>query len=76
MHKEGLGQEGLGTLIRAAFLRAVQIMRQSISNPGMVHSPIAPYHQNNGLSSLPKKARESRRITHIPDITNPIVGYA
>jgi hypothetical protein len=61
MNIEGLGQEGLGTLIRAAFLRPVHIVRQFISNLGIGYSPIAPYHQNNGLSIGPVWARVHRR---------------
>jgi hypothetical protein len=63
---------GLDTLIRAAFLRPVQIMRQFISNPGIGISSISTYHANIGLSRPAQNARESRRITTIPDgISNP-----
>ncbi len=79
MDKEGLGLSGLDTLIRAAFLRPVQIMRQSISNPGMVHSPIDAYHANQGLSSMPQYGTVHRRYLDISiGITNPYVlisGY-
>ena len=65
---------GLDTLIRAAFLRPVQIVRQFISNPDI---RIAAYHANQGLSSIPQYRRGQRRITNIPiGITNPISGYA
>jgi hypothetical protein len=67
------GYKGLYIVDTTAFLRPVQIVRQFISNLGMLHSPIDAYHRYKGLSSLPQKARESRRITTIPiDITNPI----
>jgi hypothetical protein len=71
------GHEGLDTLIRAAFLRPVQIVRQFISNHETGISRISAYHANDGLSSIPQYARGQRRITTIPGrITNPIVGYA
>ncbi len=72
--RKDIGISGLVTLIREPLLRPVQIVRQFISN---LETRIAAYHANQGLSSLPQKARESRRITHIPGrITNPIAGYA
>jgi hypothetical protein len=64
------GYEGLDTLIRAAFPRPVQIVRQFISN---LDTLIAPYHRYKGLSIAPQNGGESRRITNIPiGITNPI----
>lgn len=42
-----IGYAGLDTLKRAAFLRPVQIMRQTISNHD---TPIRPYHRYEGLS--------------------------
>jgi len=72
-----IGYEGLYIVDTTAFLRPVHIVRQTISNLGMVHSPIDAYHANKGLSSLPQNGRESRSIANIPDvITNPIGGYA
>jgi hypothetical protein len=74
-----IGYVGLDTLKRAAFLRPVQIVRQSISNLGIGHISISTYHANKGLSSIPQNGGESRRITTIPiGITNPYVlisGY-
>lgn len=68
----GLGLSGLGTLIRAAFQRPVQIVRQFVSNP---ETQISAYHTNIGLSIAPEKTRESRRIRDIPiGITNPMSG--
>jgi hypothetical protein len=66
---------GLGTLIRAAFLRPVHIVRQSIPNLETGISRISTYHANSGLSSLPLQARVHRRITTIPGrITNQVSG--
>jgi hypothetical protein len=79
MNKEGLGKEGLGTLIRAAFLRPVHIMRQSISNLGMVHSPIDAYHQSKGLSSLrsrPGYIEDTLITIGITNLINRLWGYA
>jgi hypothetical protein len=71
-----VGHGGLDTLIRAAFLRPVQIMRQTIPNHETQISRISAYHENNGLSRALKN-QGIKRITHIPGrITNPIVGYA
>ena len=70
-----VGYEGLGTLIRAAFLRPVQIVRQFISNHETQISRISAYHRFEGLSSLPQNGGESRRITYIPGrITNQVSG--
>ena len=72
-----VGYEGLDTLIRAAFLRPVHIVRQTISNPDTLISRIYAYHNYEGLSIAPQYARESRRITNTPiGITNPIWRYA
>ena len=46
-----VGYEGLDTLIRAGFLRPVQIVRQFISN---LETQISAYHANKGLSSALK----------------------
>ena len=71
------GYDGLDTLIRAAFLRPVQIVRQFISNHDTL---IGPYHTYEGLSRAPLGARVHRRIPNIPiGITNHIsliCGYA
>jgi hypothetical protein len=45
------GYEGLDTLIRAAFPRPVQIVRQFISNLDMSICPLLAYHNYKGLSS-------------------------
>jgi len=66
------GYEGLDIVDTTAFLRPVQIVRQTISNLGMVHSPIDAYHSYKGLSIAAQNGGESRSITNIPDITNPI----
>lgn len=74
-HKD-IGLSGLDTLIRADFLRPVQIVRQFISNPETIISRISAYHTNIGLSIAPQKSAGHKRINHIPiGITNPIVGY-
>ena len=74
---KGLDMKGLGTLIRAAFLRPVQIVRQFVSNRETQICSIYAYHQNLGLSIAPQFGRESRRIRHIPiGITNHIGVYA
>jgi hypothetical protein len=73
----GLVQKGLDTLIRAAFPRPVQIVRQTIPNHETQISRISAYHKNNGLSIPSQNGGEARRTTTIPGrITNPIVGYA
>ena len=67
------GYEGLYIVDTTAFLRPVQIVRQTISNLGMVHSPIDAYHRYKGLSIAAQNGGESEEITNIPiDITNPI----
>jgi hypothetical protein len=48
--------EGLDTLIRAAFLRPVQIVRQFISNLDTGNISLSAYHANKGLSRPLKKA--------------------
>ena len=64
--------KGLDTLIRAAFLRPVQIVRQTISNLDMGNISLLAYHNYKGLSS-PAGARVHRRYLDIPiGITNPI----
>lgn len=73
-----VGYKGLDTLIRAAFLRPVQIVRQFISN---LDTLIAPYHTYEGLSIAPKMAgnREDNQYPYwynkpyIPDAR--ICGY-
>lgn len=60
---EGLikrGYEGLYIVDTTAFLRPVHIVRQTISNNDMGHSPIDAYHNYKGLSS-PHGARVDRR---------------
>jgi hypothetical protein len=76
MNKEGLGKEGLGTLIRAAFLRPVHIVRQFISNLGIGIFPLSAYHQSKGLSSLGTRPGYIEDTLITIGITNPIVGYA
>jgi hypothetical protein len=67
---------GLDTLKREPSLRAVQIMRQTISNLETGNSLSPAYHANQGLSSIPQYRRGQRRITNIPiGITNLILGY-
>lgn len=69
------GYEGLDTLIRAAFLRPVQIVRQTISNLDTQICRLWGYHSYKGLSSHPAKSGGQRRIRHIPGrITNPMSG--
>jgi hypothetical protein len=46
-----VGYKGLDTLIRAAFLRPVHIVRQTISNLDMGICPLLGYHNYKGLSS-------------------------
>jgi hypothetical protein len=75
MNKEGLGQEGLGTLKRAPLLRPVQIMRQFISNHGIGIFPLSAYHANSGLSSLRSRPGYIEDTLITIGITNPIVGY-
>ena len=71
------GYEGLDTLIRAAFLRLVQIVRQFIPNHETQICRISAYHRFEGLSIATQYAREPRRITYIPGrITNQVSGYA
>ena len=71
------GYSGLDTLIRAAFLRPVQIVRQFVSNRETQICRLYAYHNYEGLSIAPQYARESRRIRHIPGrITNQVSGYA
>lgn len=73
---EGLvkrGYEGLDTLIRAAFLRPVQIVRQTISNLDTQIRSKASYHRYEGLSIAPQNGGGQRRIHNIPiGITNHI----
>jgi hypothetical protein len=70
------GYGGLDTLIRAGFLRPVQIVRQTISHTETQIRRISAYHNYEGLSSIPQNGGESRRITYIPGrITNPMSGY-
>ena len=83
---EGLvkpGYEGLGTLIRAAFQRPVQIVRQTISNLETGISCISAYHNYEGLSIAQHKGlsnyivkhlgQGTKKDTHIPiGITNLI----
>jgi hypothetical protein len=77
---EGLikrGYGGLDTLKRAAFLRPVQIVRQTISNLDMGISPLRPYHRYKGLSSPLQKAGKLRITNHTPGrITNPYMDIA
>ena len=70
------GYDGLDTLIRAAFLRPVQIVRQfkphSETNQ---YAQYPAYHRFEGLSIAPEKTREPRRIRDIPgSITNQVSG--
>jgi hypothetical protein len=51
------GYDGLNTLKRAAFLRPVQIVRQTISN---LDTAICPYHRYEGLS-IGRKIRGNRK---------------
>ena len=48
------GYEGLGTLIRAGFLRPVHIVRQTISNLETQIRRISAYHNYKGLSRAPR----------------------
>ena len=66
------GYKGLYIVDTTAFLRPVQIVRQTISNLGMVHSPIDAYHRYKGLSSLRSRPGyiEDTLITN--RVTNPI----
>jgi hypothetical protein len=50
------GYEGLDTLKRAAFLRPVQIVRQTISNLDTQIRSISAYHRYEGLSIAAKKS--------------------
>ena len=69
------GYGGLDTLIRAGFLRPVQIVRQTISHTETQIRRISAYHNYEGLSSALKN-QGIKRITHIPGrITNPMSGY-
>ena len=52
-----VGYAGLDTLKRAAFLRPVQIVRQTISN---LDTAIRPYHRYEGLS-IGRKIRGNRK---------------
>ena len=70
------GYEGLDILLSTAFPRPVHIMRQTISNLDIPISPLLAYHNYKGLSSPALESAGQRRITNIPDITNPIGGYA
>jgi hypothetical protein len=73
----GLGQEGLDSLIRAAFLRPVQIVRQSIPHNGQtLYADYAGYANIRfGLCGLgPAKTAGNQEDTLIPIevYTNPI----
>ena len=70
-----VGYEGLDTLKRAAFLRPVQIVRQTISNLETQICRVSPYHRYKGLSR-PLKNQGIKRIyqTSIGSIWS-ICGY-
>jgi hypothetical protein len=57
------GYDGLDTLIRAAFPRPAQIVRQTISNLETGISPISAYHSYKGLSIAPQKAGDRKGYT-------------
>ena len=59
------GYGGLDTLIRAAFQRPVQIVRQTISNLETRISCISAYHNYEGLSIAQHKGLSNYIVKHL-----------
>lgn len=67
--------DGLSIVNTTAFLRPVQIMRQTISNLDTLISRISAYHRYKGLSRPAKKAGIKNNKPHPWYIHKPYINH-